>query len=133
MKQALDAVSFDAFPGRSKRSELCCHPKLDALLKVVRELKTGKKLLIFCSSPFGARSVAEFLHAADTEVVESMSDFYEAMNKLDQPGLLGPKKLETELILFKFTKSPDAVLISTKNVGFMGIQQFDKTVSMDYL
>ena len=96
-------------------------------------MKTGKKLLVFCSSPFGARSVAEFLQAADTDIVESIPDFYESMTKIDQPGLLGPKKLETELILFKFTKCPGSVLISTKNVGFMGIQQFDKTVSMDYL
>ncbi|KAE9545931.1 hypothetical protein FO519_010857, partial [Halicephalobus sp. NKZ332] len=133
LKKALDSVSFDAFPGRSRRSELCSHPKLESLLKTAKELKTGKKLTVFCSSPFGARSVSELLQAWDIDVVESIPDFYEKMTKIDQSGLLGPKKLETELVLFKFAKSPDSVLVSTKNITFMGIQQFDKTVSMDYL
>uniref|UniRef100_A0AC34RIN9 Helicase C-terminal domain-containing protein n=1 Tax=Panagrolaimus sp. JU765 TaxID=591449 RepID=A0AC34RIN9_9BILA len=132
LKESLETVSFDAFPGKKYKKELNTHPKFNYLSELVSKLKEKRKAFIFCSSPFGARSVSEFLKACQVQIMEHIPEYYQQMKNVEQTGLIGPEMINPELTLNKFLPSEKAVaLVATTDIS-LGKTKVDLTVSMDY-
>uniref|UniRef100_A0AC35GU97 Uncharacterized protein n=1 Tax=Panagrolaimus sp. PS1159 TaxID=55785 RepID=A0AC35GU97_9BILA len=125
-------VDFPAFPGTKKRAELNCHPKFVELFNAVNTDKRNENYIVFCSSPFGARAVTEFLTASRVGCIENTFNFYDLMK--DKPLLRGEESFEPENAKAEFFRRPNTpVMVSTNLVENLGVIIIERTISMDYL
>uniref|UniRef100_A0A914QMP7 Uncharacterized protein n=1 Tax=Panagrolaimus davidi TaxID=227884 RepID=A0A914QMP7_9BILA len=132
LNERLKVVDFPAFPGTKKRAELNCHPKFIELFNAVNTDKRNENYIVFCSSPFGARAVTEFLTALRVGCIENTFNFYDLMK--DKPHLRGEEPFEPENAKAEFFRRPNTpVMVSTNLVDNLGVIIVERTVSMDYL